>query len=145
MAAAFCNEGLLFIIIGIIGIIDGFRLNRVSLAANDAYGPGLYLVILSFVMVIGGVYFFVSSLKKIDQKTGSLSFQIGTASLAIITMFIYSILVPYIGYLISTAAFILAAIRLFGEKSWVRSILITGVSAAAFWLLFVYLAGIPLP
>lgn len=145
MAAILCNEGLILTIIGIVGIIEGLSLNRLSEEAGDAFGPGWYLIVLSFVLIICGLYYLVSTFKELNKKTEAALVWNGPATFAIIAMIFSCVLLPYIGYFISTAAFIFVGTRLFGEQSWVRSILVAGISGAVFWFVFVFLAQIPMP
>ncbi len=148
MAAIICNEGLILTVIGIVGVIEGVRLNRVSAAAEEAYGPGWYLLFLSTILIVCGLYYLATTFKKPgkeDEEAKAASFWKGPAPLCILAMAFYTFLIPYIGYFLGTAAFLLAATRLFGEKSWVTSILLAGISGAVFWGVFVYLAQIPMP
>ena len=145
MAAILRNEGLILAIFGIVGIVEGLRLNRRSEEADDAFGPGWYLIILSLVLIICGFIYLASTFKGRDKKTEAAFSWKGPASCAVVAMILSCALLPYIGYFISTAAFLLAATRLFGEQSWVKAILIAGLSAAVFWVVFVYLAQIPMP
>jgi hypothetical protein len=145
LAAILCNEGLILTIIGIVGIIEGLGLNRLSEEAGDAFGPGWYLIILSFVLIICGLYYLVSTFKELNKKTEAVLVWNGPATFAIVAMIFSCVLLPYIGYFMSTAAFIFVGTRLFGEQSWVRSILVAGISGAVFWFVFVSLAQIPMP
>jgi hypothetical protein len=149
LAAILCNEGLVLMIIGIVGVFDGLRLNERSAEAGDAFGPGWYLIILSLILIFCGLIYLASTLKGRDKKTEAapeegFSWK-GPATFAIVAMIVSCALLPYIGYFISTAAFILVCTRVFGEESWVKSILIAGLSGAVFWGVFVYLAQIPMP
>lgn len=145
MGALLRNEGLILMVIGIVGVVEGLRLNRVSAAADEAYGPGWYLLILSFTLLVCGLYYLISNFKRLDKKTAATLFWKGPALSCLLAMMFYSVLIPYIGYFISTAAFLFVATRLFGERSWVKSTLIAVISGTAFWLVFIYLAEIPMP
>jgi hypothetical protein len=148
LAAILCNEGLVLMIIGIVGVVDGLRLNGRSEEAGDAFGPGWYLIILSLILIFCGFIYLASTFKGRVQKTEAAAEAFswkGPASFAIAAMILSCALLPYIGYFISTAAFILACTRIFGEQSWVKSILIAGISGAVFWGVFVYLAQMPMP
>jgi hypothetical protein len=149
LAAILCNEGLILMIFGIVGVIDGLRLNRASAEAGDAFGPGWYLITLSVVLLVCGLYYLASTLKGRDKKTEAAPEEAfswkGPASFAIVAMILSCALLPYIGYFLSTAAFLLVCTRVFGEPSWVKSILIATLSGAVFWGVFVYLAQIPMP
>ncbi len=134
--------------IGIVGVIDGLRLNRLSEEAGDAFGPGWYLILLSLVLIICGFYSLMTTYKGQARKTEPPEEAFpwkGPATFAIVAMILSCVLLPYIGYFLSTTAFLLATTRLFGEKSWIKSALVAGVSGAVFWLFFVYLAKIPMP
>ena len=145
MAAILCNEGLILMIFGIVGVVEGLRLNQLSAEAGDAFGPGWYLIIISLVLIICGFYYLIPTFKGRNKKTEAVFSWDGPASFAIAAMIVSCALLPYIGYFLSTAAFLLVATRLFGEQSWVRSILISGISGAVFWFVFVFLAQIPMP
>ncbi len=145
MGAILCNEGLILLVIGIVGVIEGFRLNRVSAAADEAFGPGWYLLILSVILIICGLYYLASTFKRVNKKMEAALSWKGPASFCILAMIFYSLLIPYIGYFISTAAFVFVATRLFGEQSWVTSTLVAGISGAVFWFVFIFLAKIPMP
>ncbi len=145
MGAILCNEGLILLVIGIVGVIESFRLNRVSAAADEAFGPGWYLLILSVLLIICGLYYLASTFKGANKKTEAAHFWNGPAAFCILAMIFYSFLIPYVGYFIATAAFLLVATRLFGEQSWVTSTLVAGISGAVFWFVFIFLAKIPMP
>jgi len=145
LAAILCNEGLVLMILGIVGIFEGLRLNGRSEEAGDAFGPGWYLMVLSLVLIVCGLYFLASTFKGRDKKTEAALVWDGPASFAILAMIVSCALLPYIGYFLSTAAFLLVCTRLFGEQSWFKSMLIAGLSGTVFWVVFVYLAQIPMP
>lgn len=145
MGAILCNEGLILTVIGIVGVMEGFRLNRVSAEADEAFGPGWYLLILSIILMICGFYYLASTFKRVHEKKEAVLSWKGPASFCILAMIFYSFLISYIGYFMSTAAFVFVATRLFGEQSWVTSTLIAGISGTVFWFVFVFLAQIPMP
>lgn len=145
MAAIICNEGLILTVIGIVGVVESLRLNRISEAAEESYGPGWYLLLLSVILIICGLYYLASTLKRPNKKTEAEFSLYGPATFAIAAMSLYTFLLPYIGYFFSTAAFVLAGTRLFGEQSWIKSGLLAGISGAVFWFVFVFLAKIPMP
>lgn len=145
LAAILCNEGLILTVIGIVGLVEGFRLNRVSAAAEEAYGPGWYLVLLSLVITVCSFFFLVSNFKKPNKKTETRFSLNRPDSICMVFMVVYTLLLPYLGYFMSTVAFLLVTTRLFGEQSWVRSTLSAGISGAVFYLVFIFLAEIPMP
>jgi len=145
LAAILLNEGLLLALVGIVGIVEGFRLNRLSAAAEEAYGPGWYLLILSVILIVCGLYHLATTFKKTRKEGEKTFFWKGPAALCILAMMAYTILIPYIGYFLGSAIFLFVATRLFGEKSWLISALLAGIGGGALWLIFIYLAKIPMP
>jgi hypothetical protein len=83
--------------------------------------------------------------KRVNKKTEAAHFWNGPAAFCILAMIFYSFLILYIGYFMSTAAFLFVATRLFGEQSWVTSTLVASISGAVFWFVFIFLAKIPMP
>lgn len=145
LAAILCNEGLILTVIGIVGFVEGLRLNRVSAAADEAYGPGWYLILLSLILIVCGFFYLASTFKRSNRKSETKFSLCRPAFLCIILMILYNLLLPYLGYFVSTVAFLFVATRAFGEESWVGSTLLAGISGAAFFLVFIYLAEIPMP
>ena len=74
MGAILCNEGLILLVIGIVGVIESIRLNRISAAADEAFGPGWYLLILSLILIICGFYYLASTFKRVNKKTEAAHF-----------------------------------------------------------------------
>ena len=146
MGAILVNEGFFLAVIGIVGIIEGLRLNRVSAAANDTYGPGWYLLLLSVILAVCGIIYLASDLKKRIEKTQAEKALplYGPATFCILAMIGYCLLMPYT-YVVSTVVFLFVATRLFGEKSWMKSTLLAVISGAVFWFIFIFLAEIPMP
>jgi len=145
LASILWNEGLILAVVGVVGIVEGFRLNRLSAAAEEAYGPGWYLLILSVILIVCGLYHLATTFKKTREEGETTPFWKGPAALCILAMMIYTFFIPYIGYFLGSAAFLWIATRLFGEKSWLISSLLAGIGGGALWLIFIYLAKIPMP
>ena len=57
----------------------------------------------------------------------------------------YLLLVPLAGYFLTLIVVIAAMALFFGERASVRLALIAFAGAAVFWVLFVWLLGIPMP
>jgi hypothetical protein len=145
LAAILCNEGLVLAVIGIIGLVEGFRLNRISAAAEEAYGPGWYLVILSLIIIVCSFFYLVSTFRRPVAKRETKFSLYRSDSTCIALVVLYGLMLPYIGYFTSTVVFLFMATRIFGEQSWVRSTLLAGISGAVLYLVFIHLAEIPMP
>lgn len=57
----------------------------------------------------------------------------------------YALLMSVIGYAVSTFLFLLAVLKLVGVEGWKKPLLISVISAVAFWLLFKIALGVMLP
>ena len=67
------------------------------------------------------------------------------AVMCVVALFAYAVLLPWIGFAISTFLTMLALSRFDPRTSWRDSALIAGLGAAGFWLLFVRLLGVSFP
>ncbi|MCF6097016.1 tripartite tricarboxylate transporter TctB family protein [Thermovorax subterraneus] len=140
------NEGIIFIMLGIIGLIDSLRL--VKATTNEILGPGWYLFILSAILLCSSACYLIATYKK-DTFSESiligLHLKFSPAVIAIILLLLYSFAVIFLGYLISTIIFLILTMQVFGERSFVTSIIFGIITGTAFWFLFVYFANIPMP
>ena len=167
----FLNFGLLYVLIGLYSVIDGFSMWR---RTGIPYGPGQYMLIIGALLLVVGIFYYVKQLKQagadqavavpkkeeeeepVEYPAGvapcfSLNFRlagrdirIGPAMLAFALFALYTILVRVIGYLASSIFFVAAAMLLFGERKWWRLALVSIVSGVAFWMAFIRVAGLPL-
>jgi len=73
VVSCFLNFGLFFIVLGAFGAFQGYTLYT---AAGIAYGPGQYLMIISLLILLIGVVYYVQEVKKRKKcVSGSLSVQ----------------------------------------------------------------------
>lgn len=57
----------------------------------------------------------------------------------------YALLMSVIGYTVSTFLFLLAVLKIVNVKGWIKPLLISGIAAVAFWLIFKIALGVMLP
>ena len=178
MISCFLNMGIFFIVLGALGVYEGFALRA---RTEIEYGPGQYLIIVSALILIVGIVYYFQTLKKTKKaaadpsaadntaaaeteeeekpqelpkgvapcftlkfRLGQREIKIGPAILAFVLFVLYAILTRWIGYLISTALFVVSAMLLFGERVWWRLALFGVISGVSFWAVFVRFASIPL-
>jgi hypothetical protein len=58
---------------------------------------------------------------------------------------LYVVALPWLGFLLSTAAFVLVLVRALGAYSWPMSVVIAGAVAGACHVVFKHSLGMPLP
>lgn len=57
----------------------------------------------------------------------------------------YALLMSVIGYTLSTFLFLLAVLKIVNVEGWIKPLLISGIAAVAFWLIFKIALGVMLP
>jgi hypothetical protein len=68
----------------------------------------------------------------------------GIAILAL-SFWLYIVLIKYLGYLITTPIFLFLFLLQYGDRKWLRMILVSVITTVASWVLFVYAFRIFLP
>lgn len=61
------------------------------------------------------------------------------------TFWLYIIVMKYLGYLITTPIFLFVSLLQYGDRKWLRMILVSLITTAASWALFTYAFRIFLP
>ncbi len=128
-----------------LGIYDGARLLRIDVP-HDSLGPGGYLFIISIIIAICSlINLWVNYQQGPTGEGKHISFEIGQVGQSVILYISYSIAVPFLGYLLSSIIFFVLMMRIFGETSWIKTIVFGLVFAAVFKIVFISLMGIPMP
>jgi hypothetical protein len=139
-------ENILLMALAIIGIYEGARLVGVPLLIDDPVGPGWYLLFMSVLLFICASALLVRrARRKPVSQSGGPSFLKGPAGQSFLLLLFYGLAALTAGYLIASAVFFVLGQRVFGERSWVRSAVLSLVITGSFYLVFSFLAGVPLP
>lgn len=134
-------------VLGAICLFEGLRLTHQSLLWKDPVGPGWFLVAVAIGLFVVTAFLFARRNDGAPASTAdapsvplwrSQPMQLVAAFMA------YCAVVPYTGYLIASFGFFTLALRIAGVSTWLRSIVIGAVIAAAFYA-FCYSTEIPLP
>ncbi len=138
---------IVMLVMAAVGIFEGIRLSKSVLLFADPVGPGWYLFFMSCLLFICAVALLVRGFirRKAGQHQVNLSVQKGFAGRAVFLLFLYGLAITYLGYVIASAIFFVWVQRLFGERSWPRCAVIGVTIAGCFYLIFSYLANVPLP
>lgn len=140
--------GLLLAAIGALWIHDGWRLGAErEYQFFDELGPDRYLILLGSILVATGIALALRLLRSDATEQDSAPFRLWPPSTAVTftgALLVYAALLDVAGYTLATFLFCLLAFGLAG-RSW-RSILAGSLLATAgCWLVFIRLAGMPLP
>jgi hypothetical protein len=130
-----------------VGIFEGIRLSKSVLLFADPVGPGWYLFFMSCLLFLCAMALLVRAFigRKAGQQEVNLSLHKGFAGRAMFLLLLYGVAITYLGYVIASTIFFVWVQRLFGERSWVRCAMIGVTIAGCFYLVFSYLANVPLP
>jgi putative tricarboxylic transport membrane protein len=138
-------EGITLLVISLFGIFEGFNLNinRNSYTLSSMLGPGTYILVLSFGLMITALADLFFDYRK-GFKTGKVALTkkkeppVRRVVVYMIGVFaIYAFLIDIIGYSVPTVIFLLLEFRLLGVKSWKINIVVTSVVFACFYLVFI--------
>lgn len=149
------TESLVISMMGVVGVFEGVRLlGKVQIQA-EPIGPAWYVIFVSGFLLACGLIYAVKEMTRFaeekripfgEESAGEPS-PLGVGGIIIpagvFTAYIF--LLPILGYVISTLLFFPFALRTFGEKSWIRSILISVILTAVFYVGFARVAEVVLP
>lgn len=135
-------EGTVVFIIGVVTVVEGFRLSFMQkIQLYDVFGPGNYTIGVGLCLLILGPAYFLSHRKDIPDQAEPVDKMLRNKLFSMIAILVvYIILMNIIGYLFSTLLFFLLIFRIAGYSSWPvivpMSIGITGFLYIAFghWL-----------
>jgi len=138
---------IILLVMAVVGIFEGIRLSKSVLLFADPVGPGWYLFFMSCLLFICAMALFVRALikRKAGQHEVDLSLHKGFAGRVMLLLFLYGIAILYLGYAVASAIFFVWVQRLFGERSWARCAVLGATITGCFYLVFSYLANLPLP
>ncbi|WP_293663268.1 tripartite tricarboxylate transporter TctB family protein [uncultured Phascolarctobacterium sp.] len=117
-------SGIGLIVLGIAGLIGASGLKNLVVAdLSAAFFPNILFGILIFC----GICLLYQSKKRIEKvKLPAFNYVRLGAMLAVLSIYVY--IMDYIGFLIATVLFLVAAMYIFGER---RKLILAGVSIAA--------------
>jgi putative tricarboxylic transport membrane protein len=153
------NKNVLFTgTILVVGVIYWVMALQMPLGSIAYPGPGFYpSAVGGFLIVTAAVCFGIALVgaKKEKPATASSAPEPSKPSykkLAVSpTMQLLALLVfyagslPYLGFPLAVSVLLLLAMRIFGYRRWLRSVLITALIVAVSYVTFVYWLSVPLP
>jgi hypothetical protein len=140
--------GILLAAIGVLWIHDGWQLGAErEYQFFDDLGPDRYLILLGTILAATGVALALRLVRSDAPEQESGPFRLWPPSSAARftgALLAYAALLGVAGYTLATFLFCLLAFALAG-RSWRSSLAGSLLTTAGGWLLFVRLAGMPLP
>jgi putative tricarboxylic transport membrane protein len=141
---------------GAVGLFEGIRLFLQISDKKEPIGPGGYVIFVAGILMICGLIYgtkwfvaIAAARKRARTEKTSLkehpSMPLGRAIIPVAVFVAYVAAIPFIGYLVTTLLFFGFSMWTFGERSWVRCILISIVLTAVFYIGFGVVAEVVLP
>jgi hypothetical protein len=143
-------EGAVLLLIGLISMTEGLRLTlrKAPNVLYDLLGPGLYVLMLGFGLTATGAAYLFSNFRKEASspektpKSGEMKRKlIGT----VLVYAVYTLLIPFLGYLTATVIFFILAFRIAGVRSWKVNLFLTGVVSTVSYIVFVHYCSVIFP
>jgi putative tricarboxylic transport membrane protein len=126
-----------------VGVGGAVLANGYGLGSLREPGPGLWPFVLSVVIAALSLILLVTGRRLTDSEAFTRSSTLPLIGL--ITFIAFGLLMPVIGFEIPALVLSVIWLRFLGHESWRSTIVISVVTTAVFYLLFLYALGIPLP
>ncbi len=138
---------IILLVMAIAGIYEGAKVSKNILLFVDPVGPGRYLFLVACLLFVctGALLVRQFIKRKASYREAKISLHRGPAGRALLLMLLYGFAIIYLGYIIASTIFFILAQRLFGERSWIRCVVIGISIMGCFYFVFSYLGGVPLP
>ncbi len=138
-----------FLLFGVLSIWDALRIRGTVRKPGlfDVLGPDNYFLGVGVVLLLLGVLLAASALRDARQP-GEREPAPQTSRLYLVAFaltVLYALGILGIGYALATVIFFILALRLLGGQSWTVDIATSLALTLIFYVLFIYLADIPLP
>lgn len=142
-------EVLLCLAISSISMYEGFNLVFRADASVSYYGigPGLYLLIVSMLLMGGTIVYLVINWRKFhSEEKVVISKQlrmklIGTT----VNCAMYIFLISVFGYLVSTLIFFFLQFKIEGVRPWLRNLILTFIISITYYFVFVEYCSLIFP
>lgn len=131
------------VVVLVLGVAAGWLAHGYGLGSLRRPGPGLWPFAVSVLIVVLGVVLLVRGRALDDAEKftrSSLLVLVGAA-----TFLGLGVLLPVVGFEIPAVLLCVIWLRFLGGESWRSTIVISVLTTAAFYLLFLYALSIPLP
>jgi putative tricarboxylic transport membrane protein len=134
-------EGFLLLVLSFVALGEALHLiwEKDPQKVYDVLGPGHFILVLSLALMAIGASHLIVNLRKgivvprVEVNKEMRNRMIGMA----LALALYTLVIDFLGYLISTVLFFLLEFRIVGIKSWRSNIMITIVLTAVYYIVFI--------
>jgi tripartite tricarboxylate transporter TctB family protein len=143
------SEALIVVALGMAGLLASIRLDEQlrPLHTSVAIGPARYTAVVSVIILVSGVLLCVQELRRRRPADPEVASRLVSPRgvLLIVVLLAYVAAVPIVGFTLGNVCFFPLLFHVCGLRPWTRS-LVSGLGmSAAFHVVFVWLARIPIP
>jgi hypothetical protein len=141
------GQGLIFVLIGAISLVDGWRITlQAREAANfDAVGPDRYLLALGVVLICSGAWSLLGPQRLARQPRVPPGGMTSTLVLTLAALVGFAALTPLLGFSLACFLFLGLQLWLLARWPWWKCLIVAAVIALAFHVTFIVLADMPMP
>ena len=136
-AATSLAAGGVLAALGVLALVEAVRI-------RDAWsGARLMPVVVGAALVIlGGAHVVSPVVAAVEWPDAPGWRRVG---LVLGGLILYVIAMPWLGFLLATALFVLLVVRALGQYTWTMTLVLTAAVAAGSWVVFKHWLGMPLP
>ena len=142
------SEALIVLVLGLAGLLASIRLDEQlrPLNISMAIGPARYTAVVSAIILVCGALLLVRELRR-TRADSRVRSRLASARGAILigVLLAYVAVVPLLGFTLGNLCVFPLLFHVCGMRPWPRSLVSGIVMAAAFHVVFVWLARIPIP
>jgi len=107
--------------------------------------PKFITVILCTLAIILSIQSYFKMRKNLKDERKTTAKELLSVGALALSFFLYLVSMKYIGFLISTPIFLLLFLYQYGERNWIRMILVSVITPALIYVLFQYVFKVILP
>jgi hypothetical protein len=146
-------EGIIFLVMGLIGVMEGVRvIRRIDPdSIRDVLGPGYYVIILGIILVVVGLIHIVHNWQiqgfpKVRSDDASSPRMSNPTPLYMIAVFaVYAVFIYLFGFLLASLVFFFLEFRIAGVRSLRKDLALAVGVTAVFYVIFVHYCDLVFP
>jgi hypothetical protein len=142
-------QGFMYLLLGVVSLIEGWHITKTAReGANfDAIGPDRYLMALSVLLVVVGLWLVVRPPQSTEEaRMSHWSGEARTTLIVCIAMLAaFTLAMPYVGFTLGCFVFLTVLFRYLSDWSWLFSTAAAALTSAFFYVGLIRLADVPLP
>ncbi len=110
-------------------------------------GPGMFPIIIASLILVSALSLAIKTLtmnKEEDTAIDLKSKNILNVYVTMVGMIVYFVLLPLIGFVVTTTVMLILYIKWYGKRSWLKTILIAVIFVLAIFFLFGSVLNVPM-